>query len=143
MTECVVVDASIAVKWLLPEPDSSKADDLLIMWEQSGARVASPHLLPVEVANAVYQRVRRDQISYQTAIRLLLGFLDTRIELFESATLHTRALEIAARLQQRAVYDAHYLALADLMDCELWTADESFFRAAQRDFPRAHWLGQI
>ena len=40
------------------------------------------------------------------------------------------ALQLATRLNQRAIYDSHYLALAQALNCEFWTADERFYRSA-------------
>jgi predicted nucleic acid-binding protein len=42
-----------------------------------------------------------------------------------------RAIEIAALTGQRASYDSHYLALAERLGCELWTADDRFRDAAR------------
>ena len=141
MTETVVVDASIAVKWLLKEQYSREADEMLASWEIGNTRVTGPHLLPVEVSNALYKRTRRGDISLATAVQLEAEFLESSIELIQSASLHLRAIRLAAELQQNAVYDAHYLALAESLDCDLWTADQRFFQAAVNGFPRLHCIG--
>ena len=141
MTETVVVDASIAVKWLVKEQYSREADEMLASWEIGNTRVTGPHLLPVEVSNALYRRTRRGDISLATAVQLEAEFLESAIELVQSASLHLRAISLAAQLQQNAVYDAHYLALAESLDCDLWTADQRFFQAAVNDFPRVHCIG--
>jgi predicted nucleic acid-binding protein len=54
-----------------------------------------------------------------------------------------RALAIADQLRQRASYDAQYLALAEHLGCELWTADERFWNAARPAFPQVRWVGEI
>ena len=46
--------------------------------------------------------------------------------------IHGRALELATQLNQTAAYDSHYLALAETLNCALWTADARFYRAAPR-----------
>ena len=56
--------------------------------------------------------------------------------------LHQRGLEIANLLQRPAVYDSIYLALAEALGGELWTADRNFFRAASAEFSNARWLGE-
>jgi predicted nucleic acid-binding protein len=42
-----------------------------------------------------------------------------------------------------AVYDTHYLALADILGCDLWTADERFFNSVKEQQPRVKWLGEF
>ena len=57
MSGSVVVDASLAVKWLVEEDDSNKAHAVLQSWvAQDIARIA-PYLMPFEVANALHRRV--------------------------------------------------------------------------------------
>ena len=57
--------------------------------------------------------------------------------------LSVQALEIAHRFAQGAIYDSQYLALADYLDCELWTADERFWNSTKAAFPRVHWIGEV
>lgn len=57
--------------------------------------------------------------------------------------LYGRSLELASRLNQGAVYDAHYLALAETLDCELRTADESFFRVTSPVVENVRWMGEF
>lgn len=76
------------------------------------------------------------------ARQLLAGLLNMGIEVRESPQIHLRALELAQELQRPAVYDAHYLALADILGCDLWTADERFFNSVKERHPRVKWLLQ-
>ena len=86
--------------------------------------------MPVEVGNALNRRVVRGELPLTEAARLIESLLASDIELLETAGLHSRALELASQLDQGAVYDAHYLALAEALGCDLWTADARFYRAA-------------
>jgi predicted nucleic acid-binding protein len=139
----VVVDASVAVKWLVEEIYSRQAEDLLAAWDQDNTRIAGPHLLPVEVSNALYQRVRWHQIAVDTAVQLEVEFLENDIELIQSASLHLLAMRLASDLGQPATYDTHYLALAESLDCAYWTADQRFYDAASGNYPRVRWIGEI
>ena len=66
----VVVDASLAIKWLLEEDDSDKAHAVLQSWiAQDTARIA-PHLMPFEVANALHRRVVRGELSLRDGTRI-------------------------------------------------------------------------
>ena len=58
-----------------------------------------------------------------------------------SRLLHNRAIDLAVELNQRLAYDSHYLALAEALDCEFWTADQPFYRAARNSYPRVQWIG--
>jgi predicted nucleic acid-binding protein len=103
----------------------------------------APYLMPVEVANALHQRIVRQELSVEAAVHLLEGLLASGIELREPPRIHSRALELADQLRQGAAYDAHYLALAETLDCEFWTADERFYRAANALSNRVKWLGEF
>jgi predicted nucleic acid-binding protein len=139
----VVVDASLAVKWLVREVHTEKAHALARSWARQEVYPMAPFLMPVEVANALYRRVIRKEISLQEATSLLDGLLSTGIELREPARVHVKAMELAEELKQDAVYDAHYLALAEALSCELWTADERFYRAASSGHLQVRWIGSF
>lgn len=59
----IVVDASVALKWFLPEPDSAKAEELL----GSHDILVAPTLIVSEVCNAVWKRLRRGETTAQHA----------------------------------------------------------------------------
>ena len=143
MNGSVVIDASLAVKWLVSEVHTKRAFALAHAWARAGIQPVAPYLMPVEVANALYRRALRGDMSVVAATTLLDGLLNAGIELREPRGLHRRAIELAAQLRQEAAYDAHYLSLADIMGCELWTADERFYHAASSSFKFVKWLGQI
>ncbi len=65
------------------------------------------------------------------------------LTLHDTPNLHVRALELASQLSQSATYDAQYLALAESLGCELWTADERFYRAASSGVDNLRWIGEF
>ena len=143
MSGLVVVDASLAIKWLVREEYTDKALAILRAWYDDEVTPAAPHLLPFEVANALHRKVLRGQLSVEDSVRMIFQLRGSRLELHQTADLHSRALELASELQQGAVYDAHYLALAQEFGCELWTADERFYRAASPSIHQVHWIGEF
>ena len=98
--------------------------------------------MPFEVANALHRRVLRDELNIGDSIRMIarLLVLASRLELHQPPDLHVRALQLASQLKQSAAYDAHYLALPESVGCELWTADERFYRAASSSIDNVRWL---
>ena len=143
MNGFVVVDASLAFKWLVEEEYSDKAHAILQSWDSQDIRLAAPSLMPFEVVNALHKRVARSEVSVDEGVRLITSLLSSRLELHEAPSLHVRALELASQLRQGAAYDAHYLALAETLDCDLWTADERFYRAASPVTDSVHWIGEF
>lgn len=137
----VVVDASVAVKWLVREEHTDKALAIRNAWQDAQVAPVAPYLLPFEVANALHRKVSRGQLSVGDASRMIALLLGSRLELHQSPRLHVRALALASRLGQGAAYDAHYLALAEEFACELWTADQRFQRAAE-GVGNVHWIGE-
>lgn len=126
----MVVDASVAVKWLIREVLSPEALELLQFWADQQVAPLAPYLLPVEVANALYRRATAGDIGFEEALRLVDSLAEARVRLVEPSGLHRRAMELARTVHQSAAYDCHYLALAETVDCEMWTADDRFQHAA-------------
>lgn len=121
------VDASVAIKWILPEVDS----DLAFVFLDSTARahevIIAPRLIRYEVTNILRQRQRRGQLPGVGAEVLLHQFLQFGIRMDDPAELHEAALSLAIRYNLPAAYDAHYLALAQAHDCDFWTADQRLY----------------
>ena len=143
MNGLVVVDASLALKWLVEEEFSDEAHAVLRSWGTERRHLAAPYLMLAEVTTALHRRVVRSELTVDDAEGLLEDLMSLGIKLHETPDIHGRALELASRLNQGAVYDAHYLALADILDCELWTADEKFFRAARPAVENVRWIGEL
>jgi predicted nucleic acid-binding protein len=64
------------------------------------------------------------------------------INFLEPPNFHQRAFELAERLNRPATYDSHYLALAEYLGCEFWTADERLVNAAHSTFSWVRWVGE-
>ena len=139
----VVVDASLAVKWLIEEDDSDKAHAILQSWVAQGITRIAPYLMPFEVANVLHRRVMRGELNVGDGSRMIARLLDSHLELHQPPGLHARALQIASELKQGAAYDAHYLALAESVGCDLWTADERFYRSTRPSIQSVRWLGEF
>lgn len=123
MAGILVVDASVALKWLQPEVDSAAAIALI------GRRLlAAPELMAVEAANALATRVRRRELSPLEARTSLSDLYAIQIDFVADHRLVPAALSLAADLGH-PVYDCVYLALALDQSATAVTADRRFVSA--------------
>lgn len=130
-----VVDASIALKWLVPEEDSALAERLL----GSGAELLGPDLLFAEVCNALWKRVTRGLLLPDHAQSAATQLRSAPIRVHGTAPLLNDALAIAVQ-HGRTVYDSMYVALASREQGRLVTADRKLYNALQPTPLAAHLL---
>jgi predicted nucleic acid-binding protein len=132
----ICVNASVAVKWVLDADRSDLARALFRAAERADRDIVAPPLLPFEVTNTLRQRTRAvPGLSPAAATELLDRFLTLPIAIYYPDDLHSRALALAHAFDLPAAYDALYLALAEHLDCELWTDDDRLARRVGSDLP--------
>jgi predicted nucleic acid-binding protein len=113
-----VVDASVAVKWFVPEALSDEAVSLL----DSPRELLAPDLLYPEAGNILWKKVGRGEIEARDARDILAALVRVPLSVVPSSTLVEAALEITL-VHGRTVYDGLYVALAVARDAVLVTAD--------------------
>ena len=143
MSNIVVVDASIALKWTINEDDSNTALALLADWTYRGIEVHAPPLLAYEVTNELYRRISKGEIPFYDARRGLTEIIYKVIdfEYPEEPDFNIRAMELGQQFGLPATYDSHYLALAESKECELWTADARLWNSIRGKVAWLRWLG--
>jgi len=119
-----VVDASVAVKWLVEEPDSDAALELA----ESGEELHAPRLMASEVANALWRKARLGQIERADASAALAWAPDMPVRWNDDETVSADAVRLALALDH-PVYDCMYLALAHRIGAVVLTADRRFVTA--------------
>ena len=137
----VCIDANIIVALVTVERFSRAA---LALWQElveQAWQPTAPLLIRYEVASALHRKVARGIMDPDDARQALQQVLALNIHYLDPPDLPLQAFELAARFQRPAAYDAHYLALADYLECPFWTADERLYSAVRADFPRIRWLG--
>lgn len=131
----VVVDANVAIKWVVPEIHSEAALRL-----QGGEwDFLVPDFFFPEIGNILWKRVRRGETTLENALEDLEALTGLPFDLRLSLPLMPQALEIAVQTQQ-AVYHCVYLALAATKSCQMVTADERLFNAVQNHSLASHLL---
>lgn len=138
----VCLDASFLLRLLLDGEMASQADDLWETWHREGRRLIAPTLLYYEVTNALHRYLAHGDLSPAEVKTLLNLALRLDIELIGDAELHHRALQLARAFSLPAANDAYYLALAERLEAEFWTADARLAQAVQDRLPWVHRLGE-
>ena len=114
----LIVDASVAVKWVLDEAGDLAARAII---EQRVPLVA-PELIVAEVTNVAWKRHVNGDITLRQARLIAVEVPRVFSQLVALRPLRGRALTIASELRH-AVYDCFYLALAEERDATMVTAD--------------------
>ena len=139
----ICVDANVATKWVLTEPDSALALDLYAAAQQRGNVVVAPAFMPIEVTNAIWRRVVDGLISLAEAEERLATFVTYKFALATPAGLHQAALDLTHGFSRPNVYDMHYVALAQIAGCDLWTADRRLLNAIGGRLPFVRNLADL
>lgn len=135
-----VIDASVAVKWLLPEDYTQAAESLLA----EGISLSAPDLLFSEVGNVMWKRVRGKEMTPDAGHEALSRLLEIDILVTPAGLLLEKAFQLACAYQ-RTVHDSLYVTLAVEENATLVTADKRFYNATRRT-PLAEsvaWIGSV
>ncbi len=120
----LVVDASVAVKWLVEEEHSGAAARLL----EGSDEIFAPRLMASEVGNTLWRKVRLGQIERSRAGALAAAIPEFPVRWTEDEGVCADAVRLSLALD-RPVYDCIYLALAHQLGATLVTADTRFANA--------------
>ncbi|MGH6762632.1 MAG: type II toxin-antitoxin system VapC family toxin [Phyllobacterium sp.] len=120
--ETLVIDASIAVKWVVEEDGTQAALDL-----RSRFRFIAPELLVAECANILWKKVQRGELLLDEAVMASRLLERAGIEFVSMREMLKQATELAIALAHPA-YDCIYLAVARQKNAHFVTADQRLLR---------------
>ncbi len=132
MSNKLVVDSSVAIKWFLPEIGSEAARRILESYQKGETALLAPDLLYAELGNIVWKKCRSQQLEVEEASEILDSLRLIEISTSAAFELMPKAFEIASRYQ-RTVYDSLYLALCEKESAPFVTADERLFNAVRSE----------
>jgi predicted nucleic acid-binding protein len=127
--ERIIVDASVVVKWFVPEPGHEEARQLLFAARDRDLDLHAPDLMLAEVANVFFSKVRANgsRLGEDDVLEAVRALRDLRITLHQHGGLVESALSLALSTGA-TVYDTLYAALALRLAGELVTADKQLLR---------------
>lgn len=122
MKKTIVIDSSVAIKWVVPEEGTDSA-----LAVRSEYLISAPDLIMSEMANILWKKHQRGEISSREALVAAEVLLSAGIHLLPVSDLMVHATELAMTLRHPA-YDCVYLAAAVSADCQFLTADSALIR---------------
>jgi predicted nucleic acid-binding protein len=140
MPKPLVVDASLVFRLILPGPYQAGVQSLVAGWLADGYEMHAPSLWVYEITSALCKTVHFGQVTVdegERALTLTQALGVRSVGPYDE--LVRRAYEWTQRLDRAAAYDSFYLALAEGMQCELWTADRRLTNTV--DLPWVHLAG--
>jgi len=130
----IVLDASVAAKWLLPE----KGTEAALALQEGPDQLFAPDLIRLEVYSSITRRVRAEKpehrLTPQDALDRcrkwfrLLG--EATLTLISESDLLTEAVKLSVEIKH-PLYDCMYLAAAQALGARLVTADRPFYVSAR------------
>jgi len=137
MAPSVVVDASFAFQLVLPAPRQPSFQEQARQWKQDGYDLCAPALWLYEMTSALCKTVRLGDLAPVEGQRALALALRLGVHLIPPDDAQAQsAFAWTLRLNRAAAYDSFYLALAEALQCELWTADRHLRSAANLPWVR-------
>ena len=133
----LVVDASVAVMWFVPEPHSITAKEILT----PNNTLHAPDLFRAEVVSVLCKKIQIKELKADEGREALSAFMQLPFQFHPMAELLIPAFEIALESRQY-VYDCVYLVLAVQLNIKMVTADRRFYKAIQKTDLRNHisWI---
>lgn len=132
----ICVDANLVIR-LVIDPKDDLVKQLWQKWLEQGYQLAAPTLLYYEVTNALYRYQKHNMLTETTVKLALNAALALPLQLYGYLELHQKASALAHSLNLSATYDAHYLALAQYLNAEFWTADKRLVNSVK---PQLAWV---
>jgi predicted nucleic acid-binding protein len=137
MPKFLVVDASLAIRLILPGSQRGFFRSQVEQWLQDGYELYAPDLWLYEMTSALCKAAFLGALTADDAERSLALVYDLGVQLVAPDADQTRrAFAWTLRLNRAAAYDSFYLTLAEAMQCELWTADRRLVNAVNLPWVR-------
>lgn len=135
----LVVDASVAIKWFIPESLSVEARRILDDYQSGTLSLLAPDLINAEVGNIVWKKQEFQGLASDDAKTVIDEFRKLAILVTPTRDLLEDAYGLAVT-HRRSVYDSLYLALSIREGCRFVTADERLVNALSSSLSTVIWL---
>lgn len=138
----VCVDSSLALAWLLVAQQNDNADALRQEWSEKRIKLLGPPMFHAEVTSVLRQQVFFKRILPEEGEEVFSIYQEIPVRTIDEPAMYRKAWELAKEFNLPVCYDMQYLAVAELEDCELWTADKKLANSLQGKVKRIRWVGE-
>lgn len=138
----LIIDASVLIKFFVPEVLSSKAEQLLASVEDGSVKLFAPDLIYAEAGNILWKKHRLKELTQSEVGKITDLIISIPMNVEPLKALFPLAVDIAIAYQV-TVYDAVYLSMARVYETEMITADKKLFDlTAKTNLKKSvMWLG--
>ena len=126
-TMTIVLDASVALSWVLDEEDGLGAGNVLSDIASGKVLAIAPTIWLYETINALKMAIVRSRITQKQAAAKISDILEINPEFVDFGLLLSESFEIAIKYEL-SMYDASYVSLAKLKGCDFYTGDTKLFK---------------
>jgi len=135
-----VVDASVVLKWYLPDEQGvSQALSLLEDFVEGGLRLHAPNLIDYEFVNAMWVAGKMGRIAVEDRDAAAKNFINIEIIRVDIGGFFENLLRLATEYN-RSCYDASYLALSEHVGVPLITGDKRLYNAVKGKISSVAWI---
>ena len=142
-TKLAIIDASLVIKTLMPNAELVACQGVLAHLD--GVQLAAPALWVYEITSTFAKAVHFGQITQEEGRQAIQQALALGVNIIapdEAQSLLAYAWTL--KLQRGAAYDSFYLAVAEALEADFWTADQRLFRALDGEkLGWLHWSGEM
>ena len=141
----VVTDASFCLSILLNHPLQKASLVVADRMKREGMQMVAPSLWAYETTSSICKAVHFQMVTVDDAEQILALLEDLGVQLISPGEIdNKRAFDVTMRLKRSAAYDSYYLALAESLKCDLWTADKKLYQVAQNnDMTWVHHVSEV
>lgn len=130
----VVIDASFCLSILLNHPLQKASLVVADTMKREGMQMVAPSLWAYETTSSICKAVHFQMVTVDDAEQILFLLEDLGVRLIPTDEIDKKQVfNLTMRLNRSAAYDSYYLALAESLKCDLWTADKKLYQVAQNN----------
>jgi predicted nucleic acid-binding protein len=141
--ELAIIDASLVVKAILPNAENAACRAVLA--DLQPKKLAAPALWVYEITSTFAKAVHFGQITGEEGSAAIHQAMSLGVQIIiPDETQSLLAYQWTLQLKRAAAYDSFYLAIAEALEAEFWTADQRLVRSLESHKPKwLHWIGEM